>query len=221
VDLTADLIPAPWLWLANLLCGVVLLHVLRRAPWGWLREPMDLNIWLATCLGLLLAWSLRAGIDPGLHLHFLGAMLLTLMFGWYFAVLGLGLVTAGITVLGHADWLAFGANMLVLGIIPVSFCYLVFLLVEWKLPRNFFIYIFVTAFWGSALSMVVTALVSAAFLNLAGDLPWRELTQGYLPYALLLGFPEGFTTGLLMSIFVVYKPQWVYTFRDDKYLKGK
>lgn len=221
MDITADLIRTPWLWLANLLYGVILLLALRRAPWRWLRNTADLNIWLAVCLTLVLVWSMRASLELGVHLHFLGAMLLTLMFGWYFAVLGMALVMLGAVAIGHLDWSGLGLNGLLMGVLPISFSYLIFLLVEWRLPHNFFIYIFVTAFWGAALSMALTTLATTVVLHGAGVLTWSDLVRGYLPFGLLLSFPEGFITGFLMSIFVVYKPEWVYTFRDEKYLKGK
>jgi uncharacterized membrane protein len=221
VDITADLIRTAWLWPANLLYGATLLVALRRAPWRWLRNTADLNIWLAVCLTLVLVWSMRASLEVGAHLHFLGAMLLTLMFGWYFALIGMALVMLGAAALGHLDWLSLGLNGLLMSAIPISFSYLVFLLVEWRLPHNFFIYIFVTAFWGAALSMALTALTSTLMLAWASELTWSELRRGYLPFGLLLSFPEGFVTGFLMSIFVVYRPEWVYTFRDEKYLKGK
>jgi uncharacterized membrane protein len=34
-------------------------------------------------------------------------------------------------------------------------------------------------------------------------------------------FPEAFVTGMLITIFVVYHPDWVKTFDDDRYIKGK
>ena len=64
---------------------------LRRAPWGRLREPVQLNLLLGFAVGLMLIWSMRAGVKPGLNLHMLGAMAATLALGPWFAVLALAL----------------------------------------------------------------------------------------------------------------------------------
>jgi uncharacterized membrane protein len=37
----------------------------------------------------------------------------------------------------------------------------------------------------------------------------------------LLSWPEAFTTGLMLTLLVVYKPQWVSTFDDERYLNDK
>jgi hypothetical protein len=63
VDITADLIRSAWLWPANLLYGAILLAALRRVPWRWLRNPADLNIWLAVCSTLVLGVG-QAVVSP-------------------------------------------------------------------------------------------------------------------------------------------------------------
>ena len=37
----------------------------------------------------------------------------------------------------------------------------------------------------------------------------------------MLMIPEGFVNGELTAILVGYKPQWVRTFRDERYINGK
>ena len=105
--------------------------------------------------------------------------------------------------------------------IPVGTTWLVLRVAERALPANFFVYIFVAAFFGAALSLVVAGLAGAALLTLAaGRAP--ELVFGeYLPYLVYLAFGEATLTGMALTLAVAYRPQWVATFDDAHYLKGR
>ncbi len=221
MDFSGDLIDTPWLWIGYALYALIMSYAIKSAPWHKLRDPAALNIWIAAIFMVILFWAMRVNFDTDIHLHFLGAMLLTLMFGWHFAILALTLVTFVITLLGNASWSALGINMLLFGVIPVSIGYLIFLVVEWKLPKNYFIYLFITAFGGAIISISLVAIITAWFLLVSSEVTWMKLTNGYLQYFLLLAYPEGFITGMLISIFVMFRPRWVYTFRDEKYLVNK
>ena len=49
-----------------------------------------------------------------------------------------------------------------------------------------------------------------------------ELVFGeYLPYLLYLAFGEATLTGMLLTLAVAYRPQWVATFDDARYLDGR
>ena len=41
----------------------------------------------------------------------------------------------------------------------------------------------------------------------------------YVPYLVYLAFAEGTLSGMLITLLVVYRPQWVATFDDLRYLK--
>ena len=58
-------------------------------------------------------------------------------------------------------------------------------------------------------------------LSLVDVYPGAKLSQKSLMYTPLFMFPEMFVTGMLISIFVVYKPDWVITFKDSRYITGK
>lgn len=221
MDLLAGDVSRNAAWLTLLIYALVLLFAAFGARWRRLADSSDSNIFLAVCACLFLAWGLRASVHPGLHLHFLGGSLMALMFGWHFAIIGGLLILVGMIFWGHGDWITLGANGLLMSVIPVSVTYSIFLLAEWKLPKNYFIYIFISSFLAGAISMLVVAASTAWFLNTAGDVDWDTLWRGFFQFNMLIAFPEGFTTGFLMSVFVVYRPEWVYTFRDSKYLHGK
>ena len=44
-----------------------------------------------------------------------------------------------------------------------------------------------------------------------------RICQYYLPFGLMLTFPEGFITGAFLTMLVLFQPRWLYTFRDEVY----
>ena len=43
----------------------------------------------------------------------------------------------------------------------------------------------------------------------------------YTPYLVYLAFGEATLTGMLVTLAVVYRPQWVATFDDARYIDGR
>jgi len=37
----------------------------------------------------------------------------------------------------------------------------------------------------------------------------------------LIMIPEGAFNGMLITLFVAYRPEWMRTFRDERYINGK
>lgn len=211
------LLPALWHWLANGLLLIVALTLLR-APWGRLKQATTLNLWLGAIVVLMLLWSIKTGIKPGLNFHVLGATALTLMFGPGLAFGALAIVVAVITLAGQAGWSAYALNLLIMGGVPVAVTHLLFIAVDKRLPNHFFIYVFINAFFGAALAMTATGLSAVLVLTLAGLYPLDYLTSQYLPYYILMGWSEALLTGMALSLMVVFRPQWVVTFDDARYL---
>jgi uncharacterized membrane protein len=109
---------------------------------------------------LALVWSMKAGVKPGLNLHLLGATMFTLMFGRQLAIIGLSLVLAAVTLnwdlQGHPGWTAYALNALVLAVFPPLLADAIRRGMERWLPANFFIYVFVAAFFGAAATVIAT-----------------------------------------------------------------
>lgn len=163
-------------------------------------------------------WFLKINVADGLSIHLLGSTVLTLMFRWQVAILSNGLILLGITLTSMADFQAFAMNGLLTGILPIAITYLIWRLNEWYLPANYFVYIFIAAFFSAGLSILLTGLVSYQLLSVIDNqLPPETLDQ-YLLVFIPIMYPEAFLTGAIMSLFVIYKPQWVSTFDDRRYL---
>ena len=220
MNLPFDLFTPAWHVMAALICVASLLI----AAWGvrWrelLHSGVHLNALLGFAVIMTLLWSLRAGVLPGLNLHLLGAMAACLMFGPCLALFAMAAALTGIALNGAVEWAAWPLNLVVMGLLPVLFAQGLRALVERWLPTHFFVYVFVLAFAGSALVVMLTGLSASMLLWAAGAYDWAQLASEYLPYFLLLGFSEAWISGAVLTMMLVYRPEWVQTFDDRRYLR--
>lgn len=220
MNLVSSHIPAEWLAALWLMLAVLAILMWRKANWSMLKSPANLNILLGASVALLGLWLIKAGIRPGLNLHLLGATALTLMFRPWFAILALALVIGGLT-LHNGEFSAYPANLLMMGVLPVTVSWAIYRLVDGKLPNHFFIYIFLNGFLGGAIAMASVGVASTLYALAAGAYSFDYLAENYLPFYLLMAWAEAFSTGMIITILVVYRPEWVATFDDRRYLLSK
>lgn len=221
MNLTDDLLGELWYWAAWAVWLPLFARSVWRAPWKRLAASEQSNVWLGMIVLLVLVWSLKAGVKPGLALHLLGANLFTLAFGPHLAFVGLSLVALGVTLNGGAGVFAYGVNALILGGVSVFASYALFRFLAGILPKHFFVYIFVNAFLGSALVILCVGLASTLLLGVAGAYSWSYLFGEHFPYYFLLAFSEAWLSGMVVTLFVVYRPSWISSFDDSSYLSGK
>lgn len=220
MNLISAHIPAFWSWLLWPLTGLLFYAMGRRAHWRMLADRANLNVFAGACVAVLALWLIKAGIKPGLNFHLLGASALTLMFRPWFALLALALILAAVTLMS-GEYAAYPANLLIMAVLPVGLSWGLYRLGEHWLPHHLFIYVFLNGFFGSALAVSAVGLASTGFVALAGAYPLDYLLENYLPFYLLMAWSEAFATGMLITILVVYKPEWLATFDDRRYLHGK
>ena len=225
MNIPDHLLPPLWYWLSHLAAVAALALALRRAPLASLRENWRLNLLLGACVTLMVLWSIKTGVKPGLNFHVLGATALTLMFGWRLALLALAVVTFGVTLAGAADgvgaWQALSLNFLLMGALPVAVSQGIFHYVDRKLPNHFMVYVFLCGFFGAALAMAATGFGASLVMALSGTYTVDYLTSQYLPYFILMGWSEAILTGMAVTLMAVYRPAWVSTFDDVRYLQNR
>ncbi|MDH5445183.1 MAG: energy-coupling factor ABC transporter permease [Gammaproteobacteria bacterium] len=217
-----------WIILGFIGYGWILIKALHTIQWWRLGNSHDLNVLLYAMLGVFFIWSLNTDFPsghplPGHSLHLLGATLMTLMFGWAYAVIAMSLILLCFSLMYTSpltDHLSiFPWNAFTTCLLPIMLSHKLFRFVDTRLPNNFFIYIFVCAFFGAAFAIASTVLSTTGLHYLSGAYSWEKLNYNFLPYGLILMLPEAFITGTLMTIFVVYRPEWVSTFDDKRYLQ--
>ena len=204
---------------ALLIWLVILLLSLPRPVWQTLHaNTLYQHLLLGSAITLVPLWTLRAGLHEGLEVHFLGLTTLTLLLGWRLALLApcltlLVLGYFGVTNLANVGWQA------LIGVaLPVATSWLLFLASWAWLPRHLFVYLFVAAFLGGAITISVKVIASALLMGMSGAYPWHTITADYLSIWPLLLFPEALLNGMAMTVLAIYRPHWVNTFFDRTYL---
>lgn len=208
-------------WLTGILYGLVLLQAVRMAPWAKLGRARLIHVFLGTTVAIMFLWHLKADVQPGLSFHLLGVTAVTLMFGWSFAVISASLALVGVYLNTGADWPGFPINAMVSGIIPITLTQILLILIRWYLPKQFFVYVLVNGFLTAGLVAMICGYLVTLLLVLSGAYSYAELGQTFLPFFPLMFLPEAMLNGWIMVVLVAFRPDWVYSFSDEQYLKGK
>ncbi len=189
-----------------------------RAPWRtWLiGHPDRQHVWLGSLVVLLLLCTVRTDFTHGMLPQLFFVPTITLMHGWMLAVVGIGIVLAANCV-QQGDWSTWPAQFLCDAAVPAVFIHWLHYFVARRLPRNYWVFIFVTVFAGT---IAAVALSSLARLAVAESPPVGHGAEDYLVIVGLMAFAEAYINGLLMSAAVVYRPEWVTSFDDRVYLTG-
>lgn len=187
-----------------------------RTKWRLLFSEGNLAIYAGASLTVAGLWCMKAGIKPGLSFHPPGAAALTLMFRPRFALLAIALITSAYS-LPHNQIASAPLNWMLLGIVPVTTALSIHWVSHRNLPRNVFVYIFVSAFFAAGASMTATGMATTCFHAMAITYPVEYLLIEYLPYYTLMAWGEAMITSMLVTVMVLWKPEWVGSFFDEDY----
>ncbi len=202
----AQSVLAPW---ALVMSGLLSLGVM-----GWC-------VWLRPWQPLLDDPALQHRVD-WLTLHLVFTVLMTLVFKMPLALISNLMINVAMVAIGRNDWALLGANVLVTGIVPAMVTGVVWRLVDRRLPDNLMVFLFACGFFGAALSTLGGGLSAVALILMAGTDPEAVyLAQEYARFLPLLMPSEAFITGMLLSILLVYHPNWVATFNDHRYIDSQ
>lgn len=222
MNLPDGLLPPLLVWGGLLALVPVLGLAVRHAPWRALAaRPERISLFLGAIVALVLLWSMRADVTPGLSLHFLGITALTLIVGWSLALVVGTLAYTGYVLVGMAGWEGLGIGVLVSVLLPATLTQLLLYVARYTLPPNFFIYIFVNAFAAAILSALTVGMVTAGLFWAAGLYSWDQLVHNYIRMMPLLALPEGVVNGMVMTALALVAPHWVLSFDEDFYFKGR
>jgi uncharacterized membrane protein len=165
----------------------------------------------ATLFIMAMRWFNTAALQ-GVVLHFLGATIATLMFGARIACWMMAAASLAGLLLGAA-WQGWAVDFLVAGALPVAVSAAAGLAAMRWVPANIFTYVMANAFGAAALAMAASSLAKAGAMVLVGG-----PAAAYLAATPLLMFGEAFLSGGVITLVVVYRPQWCVSFDDRTYL---
>jgi uncharacterized membrane protein len=211
-------LPPSWQWLGHALLAAIVAWAAWHAPWSRLRSNEGSHVFLGAIVLLTLLWSVAGKLGAAVHFHLLGATLACLMFGLPLAVLAVTAVAFLTAATGAIAWSSASLTALASGVLPVVISQLTLRTMERFLPRNYFVYLFVAAFFGAALAMLFAGGAAAALIDLGARNSWNPGAD-WVPMLAMLAFSEATLTGMLIALFVVYRPAWVNTFDDARYLQ--
>ena len=227
------------------LLAAAMAAALAFKPWQVLAHRPLQSPWLAAMVVLPWAWWMQRLLPSGMALHMSGACLMVLMFGWPMAVLmtvPVGSLAALITIYGPQklsraaarlpaaatpDWAdalallagradAVASQALWMGVIPATLALGLGLALRRWLPKHLFVYILGRGFMATALAITLTGALGLLAGRLPANLDETEWMVGHW----LLGWGEAIATGMLVAIFVAFKPHWLLTYSDARYLPG-
>lgn len=200
----------PWLNLLLAAMAVAVAGALR--PWRVLRGMP----WPALAWWLLLPlwWSVDLLSAQPVLQPLAGSCLLMLMLGWPMAVLMLLPVAAGVVLLADAS-LAEALHRLVwLGLVPISLALGLGALLRRWLPHHLFVYILGRGFFATGVAVAGAGALSV----LLNGTPAGVAPEDLVLARLLAASGDAFITGMLVAIFVAFRPHWLATYADRIYL---
>jgi uncharacterized membrane protein len=198
---------------AWLLAGAVLVALLFR-PWSTLRHMAVRGSWFAAVVALACLWAAQAVLPMALPTQLSGACLLVLMFGWPLAVLTVVPVALAGSWLSGGGWAQALAPAFWNGVLPATAA-LAFGVALRRWP-HVFVYILGRAFLATAAAVSGSAALRVWLEGAPpGAAPAVFLTAG-----VMIAWGEAFATGALAAIFVAFRPQWLLTYSDARYLPG-
>jgi uncharacterized membrane protein len=100
------------------------------------------------------------------------------------------------------------------GVVPATFALAIGIAIRRWLPQHLFVYILGRGFIGTALALMAAG-AAATFVR---PLPTGTDTATMLLGNWLMAWGEALLTGMLTAIFVAYRPQWLLTWSDRRYL---
>jgi uncharacterized membrane protein len=183
-------------------------------PWGPLRDPALRSAWVPALVLLTFLWAAQAVLPVAFPAQLSGACLLVLMFGWPLAVLTLLPVAAAGAWLAGGGWPQAVQAAAWQGILPATLALLIGLATRRWLPKHIFNYILARAFVGTALAV---SGAGALRLHVSPPAPGADFAA-LLVADWLVASGEAFITGALAAIFIAYRPEWLLTYSDRRYL---
>jgi uncharacterized membrane protein len=202
----------PWFDAAFALLAVALALALR--PWRALGPGGPPWPWLAWWALLPAFWAADRFVAMPVVQPLSGACLLMLMAGWPLAVLALLPVAALAALLGQFGGWEMLHRLVWLGLLPASLAVALGAALRRWLPRHLFVYILGRGFFATAVAGSLAGAAAAFLSTRPGGLAFDDVALG----AWLTAWGDAWICGMLVAIFVAFRPAWLATYTDRLYL---
>lgn len=203
------------MWI-DLVCTFVVLGVaLALRPWRAVSSSGPPWPWILWCAVMPWVWGLDHLIGSRLVQPLSGASLLVLMAGWPLACLAMAAVATLMAIVTGMDGTEALHRLVWLGLLPGSLAMLLGALVRRWLPHHLFIYILGRGFFVTLLATAAATTLAAWFQGVVGvSVDGFELLVGRW----LAAWGDAILAGMIVSIFVAFRPEYLATYSDRLYL---
>ena len=220
MNLSAGLFSANWYISFNVLFGALLLLSFYFINWSNLYADKGLQHRLGFALvAVITIWSVRAGVSEGLGIHFFLITAVHLIFGWQLAIWVVAFALLGMALSGKEVWQGVGINAFVSAIVPMLCTYALWRIHIAKKMYNPFAFIFLVCFAGAILSVIASGLFMTWLLWAANIYELSFIVDEFWIYVPLIALPEATINGIIVTGMIVFRPQWVKFFDQDKYYR--
>ena len=184
-------------------------------PWRLVGPQGPPWIWLAWCALMPLLWGTDRYVGMSVVQPLSGAVMLLMMTGLPLAMLALVPVTLLTWAMAGLDAAEALHRLVWLGQMPATIALLLGAAVRRWLPNQLFVYILGRGFAATALSCVLSGALSMALHGATPGLDPDEQMIGRW----LAAWGDAFLVGMLVAIFVAFRPHWLATYSDRLYLR--
>jgi len=206
-----------------------------QAPWRLLlAEQARQHFFFAAIIALAVIWMLQIRVMGILAFHPLLVTVVTMIFGWSFAiVIGASalfvLKIIQLTFYSSTQGWDFALAQLQFSTLPVDFCLSILIPVTWALIvigfvnrwkfKNPFTYFWGVGFFGAMISCILTGLISMLLFWISdSQLELYSVKENFIIF-FVMTFPEGFINGSIATMFTIFWPEMLKTYRDDWFLQ--
>ena len=201
--------------LAPLLVFAALAIALSFKPWRLLANTALISPLLAALVITPWLWALPWLHRMPIQLQLSGACLIGLALGWPLAVPVLCIVALTTGLIAPVPWQQQIDMALWLGIVPATLSFLLGMALRRWVWKNLFVYILGRAFLGTAICL----FVSGALAQWSGQILTVTVEPDLAMVARwLLAWGDAVVTGMMVAVFVAFRPQWLATWSDRIYL---
>lgn len=203
--------------LTALVALLALAVALALRPWRALGPEGPPWPWLAWWVLLPAFWGADRYVQMPVAQPLSGACLLMLMGGWPLAVIALvpvALATAWLAGLSPAEGLD---RFVWLGVAPATIAMVLGAAVRRWLPKHLMVYILARGFFASAIAGTLAGTLWVWSRGTPAGLDAGDVMLGRW----LASWGDAWLTGMLVAIFVAFRPQWLATYADRIYLPAR
>lgn len=197
-----------------LLAGAAGGLALALRPWRGVGAAGPPWPWLAWALVMPLFWVADRLVHVPLAQPLSGVCLLVLLAGWPLAMLALLPVAALAAFAAGLDTTTALHRAVWLGVVPGTLALGFGLALRRWLPHHLFVYILGRGFFGTALCTAAAGALSSWLHGVPDSLGAADVVLGRW----LAAWADAWLCGMMVAIFVAFRPHWLATYTDRLYL---